>query len=217
MIPNLIVPVLNRYDLLRRMLKSLDYPIRDLLIIDNGGRFEDVFETDELPVKNLHVLMMPSNLGVAMSWNLGIKLFPHDDRWTFASNDMYYRPGDLERLSEASSGSLTLSEHYPHFHTWAVGEGVINRVGLFDERFVPAFFEDSDFLRRVQTAGLPVRRLDVAPAHDNSSTLHSNPKFQERNQDTFKRNGMLYKRKSAAQDMGWTWTLKDARAGDWLR
>jgi len=38
-IPNLIVPVLNRYDLLRRMLQSIDFPIRDLLIIDNGGKF----------------------------------------------------------------------------------------------------------------------------------------------------------------------------------
>src|SRR6056297_1567103 len=148
MIPNLIVPVLNRYDLLRRMLGSLDYPIRDLLIIDNGGRFEDLFERDELPVKSVRVLNLPSNLGVATSWNLGIKLFPHDDRWTFASNDMYFRPGDLKLLSTASSGSLTLSQHYPYFHTWAVGEAVIDRVGLFDERFVPAFFEDTDFLRR---------------------------------------------------------------------
>ena len=216
MIPNLIVPVLNRYDLLKRMLASIDYPIRTLLIIDNNPDSRGMAKKPDT-VDDMRWLHMPSNLGVAMSWNLGIKLFPHDDRWTFASNDMYYRPGDLERLSEASSGALTLSDHYPHFHTWAVGEFVINRVGLFDERFVPAFFEDSDFLRRVQTAGLPVRRLDVAPAHDNSSTLHSNPKFQERNQDTFKRNGMLFKRKSAAQDMGWTWTLKDARAGDWLR
>ena len=78
MLPNLIVPVLNRYDLLRRMLGSIDYPIRDLLIIDNGGKFEDMFDKDELPVKNLRVLMLPSNLGVAASWNLGIKLFPHD-------------------------------------------------------------------------------------------------------------------------------------------
>jgi len=217
MIPNLIVPVLNRYDLLRRMLASLDYPIRDLLIIDNGGRFEDLFERDELPVKTVRVLNLPSNLGVATSWNLGIKLFPHDDRWTFASNDMYFRPGDLKLLSTASSGSLTLSQHYPHFHTWAVGETVVDRVGLFDERFVPAFFEDTDFLRRVQMAGLPVTRLDVAPAHDNSSTLHAEPRFQQRNQETFQRNKRLNMRKTAGNQNGWTWTLKDARAGDWLR
>lgn len=42
MIPNLTVPVLNRYDLLQRMLDSIDFPIRDLLIIDNGGGLDVV-------------------------------------------------------------------------------------------------------------------------------------------------------------------------------
>ena len=216
MLPNLIVPVLNRYDLLRRMLASLDYPIRDLLIIDNGNGFEDVFERDELPACNLHVLMMPSNLGVAGSWNLGIKCFPHDDRWFFASNDMTYRPGDLEVLSTATAGSLTLSQHVPHLHTFAIGETVIDRVGLFDERFYPAYFEDNDFMRRVKLAGLPITSLDVAPHHDNSSTLKSEPRFQERNRETFQRNKKLYTRKSAGNQNGWSWTLADRRAGEWL-
>jgi len=216
MIANLIVPVLNRYDLLRRMLQSIDYPIRDLLIIDNGGGFEDVFEKAELPVKNLRVLMLPSNLGVAGSWNLGIKLFPHDPVWTFASNDMWFRPGDLELLSTAHRGSLTLSQHYPYWQTFAVGEGVVDRIGLFDERFMPAYFEDSDFQRRVQFAGLPITRLDVGPGHDNSSTLNSDSRFQARNAETFQRNQALFTRKSAGVDMGWSWDLKSRRAGEWL-
>jgi len=37
MIPVMVVPVLNRYDLLQRMLDSIDFPVADLLIIDNGG------------------------------------------------------------------------------------------------------------------------------------------------------------------------------------
>jgi hypothetical protein len=36
MLENLIVPVLNRYDLLQRMLDSVDVPVDHLLIIDNG-------------------------------------------------------------------------------------------------------------------------------------------------------------------------------------
>ena len=32
----LIVPVLNRYDLLNRMIASIDHPIEMLLVIDNG-------------------------------------------------------------------------------------------------------------------------------------------------------------------------------------
>ena len=217
MIPNLIVPVLNRYDLLRRMLASLDYPIRDLLIIDNGGKFEDLFARDELPVKNLRVLNLPSNLGVAASWNLGIKLFPHDNRWTFASNDVVFEPGALSMLSTASSDSLTLSDRVPYWQTFAVGEGLVDRVGLFDERFMPAYFEDNDFERRVKLAGLPVTKLPLNVRHDNSSTLKADPKLQEANNRTFVRNKKLYARKKMVGDSGWSWTLRDARAGDWLR
>jgi len=217
MIPNLIVPVLNRYDLLRRMLASLDYPIRDLLIIDNGGKFEDLFARDELPVKNLRVLNLPSNLGVAASWNLGIKLFPHDNRWTFASNDVVFEPGALSMLSTASSDSLTLSDRVPYWQTFAVGEGLVDRVGLFDERFMPAYFEDNDFERRVKLAGFPVTKLSLNVRHDNSSTLKADPKLQEANNRTFVRNKKLYARKKMVGDSGWSWTLRDARAGDWLR
>ncbi|NDG20000.1 MAG: glycosyltransferase family 2 protein, partial [Betaproteobacteria bacterium] len=38
MVPVVIIPVLNRYDLLERCIDSLDYPIEKLIIIDNGGK-----------------------------------------------------------------------------------------------------------------------------------------------------------------------------------
>ncbi len=38
MVPVIVIPVLNRYDLLERCLESIDYPVGTLLIIDNGGK-----------------------------------------------------------------------------------------------------------------------------------------------------------------------------------
>jgi len=216
MISNLTVPVLNRYDLLQRMFDSLDHEIRHLLVIDNNPDSRGQTEKPDC-VERMTWLHMPSNLGVPASWNLGIKCFPHDRVWTFASNDMWFRPGDLERLSKASSGSLTLSQYQPHFHTFAVGEGVVDRIGLFDERFYPAYCEDNDFTRRVQFGGFPIAKLDVAPGHDNSSTLAADPRLQERNQDTFRRNVEFYRKKTAINDMSFSWTLKSRRLGEWLR
>jgi hypothetical protein len=83
MIPNLIVPVLNRYDLLDRMIASIDYPVGHLLIVDNGASW--VMEDMQIHVPDCvemtTYLPMPANLGVAASWNLGIKSFPYADRW----------------------------------------------------------------------------------------------------------------------------------------
>ena len=72
MIPVLIIPILNRYDLLDESLSSIDYPIGDILIINNGKENYIPKEKD----LNIRVLNLPSNLGVSGSWNLGIKLFP---------------------------------------------------------------------------------------------------------------------------------------------
>ena len=216
MLSNLIVPVLNRYDLLNRMLGTIDYPVKRLVIIDNGGRFEQLFDKPTLDlVEQTFVLTLPSNLGVAGSWNLGIKLLPHDQTWTITSNDVYFQPGDLEILSQASGDRLSLSEGFPHYHTFAVGEAVVGAVGLFDERLTPAYFEDNDYERRVRAAGFEVDYLPVRCGHDNSSTLKSSEQFQRRNAETFESNRAFYEAKVASDDMSWGWDLARRRAGEW--
>jgi GT2 family glycosyltransferase len=220
MIPNLIVPVLNRYDLLEKMVRSIDYPVRNLLIVDNGKQLQqmggNLTYANEY-VGEFNVLSLPSNLGVAASWNLGIKLFPHDDRWFFASNDMRFDPGDLEALSKARRDAVTLSNYYPYFHTFALGEAVVDEVGLFDERFYPAYFEDTDYMRRCEIKNIPVDRVNVARHHENSSTINSDPKLLLQNGVTFQRNQNLHSRKLAAVDDTWSWSLRDRRAGEWLQ
>jgi GT2 family glycosyltransferase len=214
MLPNLIVPVLNRYDLLRRMFKSIDYPVRDLLIIDNGGKFYDVLLSKF--VQNVHVLNMPSNLGVSGSWNLGIKLFPHDDRWFFASNDMVYGPGALESLSAARRDEITLSDMFPYWHTFCVGEEVVKRVGLFDEALYPAYFEDNDYQRRAVHQNVHIRSLSIPTRHENSSTIRSSPELNSKNNESFRSNSIYYNNKMAEENYGQgAWSLTRRRANAW--
>lgn len=214
MLPNLIVPVLNRYDLLRRMFQSIDYPVKDLLIIDNGGEFYDVLHSEF--VENVRILNLPSNLGVAASWNLGIKLFPHDNRWFFASNDMFYLPGALHTLSEARRDKITLSDMFPFWHTFCVGEEVVRRVGLFDEALYPAYFEDNDYQRRADHAGVSIRLVSIPAHHENSSTIRSSNELNEKNTESFRLNSIYYNDKMARQDYGQgTWSLERRRRNGW--
>lgn len=189
MIPNLTVPVLNRYDLLVEMLASIDYPIQHLLIVDNGGGIESLDQPDA--VEKLTVWNMPANFGVAASWNLGIKAFRNDDVFFFASNDMRFEPGALSRLGDAQRDAVTLSMQFPHFHTFAVGVDVVARVGLFDESFFPAYCEDIDYLWRCERAGVSVERAHIPTTHANSSTIHSDLNYQSANTVTHPQNSAL--------------------------
>lgn len=214
MIPNLIVPVLNRYDLLQRLLDSIDFPIRDLLIIDNGGGADSL----RFPsfVVNSHILPLPSNLGVAGSWNLGIKLFPHDHRWFFASNDAYFMPHALEKLCDARRDEIVLAGVFPFWHVFSIGDEAHRRLGLFDESIYPAFMEDVDAQRRAAHHGVPIRKIDIPVGHDNSSTIHSDPRLLALNAKTHASNRAYYDAKAARGDFSeGRWDLDRRRANSW--
>jgi len=196
------------------MFQSIDYPIRDVLIIDNGGLFYDVLHSEF--VKNVRVLNLPSNLGVAASWNLGIKLFPHDDRWFFASNDMTYGPNALQRLSEARRDEITLSDMFPFWHTFCVGEEAVRRVGLFDEALYPAYFEDNDYQRRATEKNVKIRSINIPTSHDNSSTINSDANLMGKNSATFHNNAVYYQKKVQAENYGsGEWSLDRRRVNAW--
>jgi len=218
MLSNLIVPVLNRYDLLVKMVESLDTEIGHLLIIDNGGQAEEPVTYQTRYVERVTVLSLPSNLGVAGSWNLGVKLLPHERVWYFTSDDVVFQPGGLANLAKGKPGQLTLSRDWPHWHTFALGEDIVKRVGLFDERLYPAYFEDNDYLARCAIAGVDtaITFEDIHAHHRNSSTLNGNDSFKVSNSVTFEANSKLYHRKLRQADTSWTWDLDRRRAGEWL-
>jgi GT2 family glycosyltransferase len=218
MLENLTVPVLNRYDLLARMVASIDFPVKHLLIIDNGA--SSVVNDIEIDVPDVveHTtyLPMPANLGVAASWNLGIKSFPYDDRWFFASNDVEFEPGALETLCEARTDEITLSEYFPFWQAFCVGYEAVRRLGLFDEAFFPAYFEDNDFNTRANHHGVTIRKLPVEMLHENSATMKSDPVFAQKNGATFTRNEAHYRDKIARGDFGpGGWDVERRRLNGW--
>ena len=209
----LIVPVLNRFDLLTRMIESIDVEAT-VYIINNSGRAIPLRYNN--PLVSIWWIDLPSNLGVASSWNLGIKMLPFESCWFFTSADCVFMPGDLALLQTAKSDALTLCTAFPYYQTFAVGEQVVDRVGLFDEALHPIYFEDNDFERRLSQAALRVDRLPLQLGHDNSSTINSDAGLMAKNQVTFRANEAYFAAKVAAGrfDDG-EWSLKVRRANSW--
>ena len=210
----LIVPVLNRFDLLKRMIESIDVDAT-VYVINNSGEQQHDFYHNNLLV-TVHWVELPSNLGVASSWNLGIKMLPFESRWFITSADCVFAPGDLTLLQTAKSDALTLCDKFPYYQTFAVGEEIVKTVGLFDEGLHPIYFEDNDYERRIAKAGLRVDRLPLQLKHDNSSTIRSDVKLSERNQVTFANNEKYFRDKVDADrfDEG-RWQLQIRRVNSW--
>lgn len=215
MLSNLIVPVLNRYDLLERMLDSITYPVGRLLIIDNGGGFKRELSHDY--VDETTILRMPSNMGVGGSWNLGVMSMPHEPYWAFASNDVFFRPGALATMADTQPDDMFMSISPPYWQAFTVGENVIRKTGLWAWGIYPAYYEDNDFERRARHHGFkPQQAINVG--HDNSSTIGSDAKLQEANQTTFRMNRALFEqRRDDGELREGLWDLDRRRALEWIR
>lgn len=210
-IPVLIIPVLNRYDLLDRLLESINYPVDNIFIIDNGGSYK----TD---MPNVKVMNMPTNIGVASSWNLGIKCYPHAPYWTFMAIDAGLRDDTLQKTAVYSNENVMVISNYG-FSYFSIGAEIIKDVGLFDENYVPAYYEDTDFEKRVRDMGCGNRILypDVnIDLLDTTVTVKSNPKYAKAKEFTDLSNQHYFNKKFAGYN--WTcynWELQRRIDNDW--
>jgi GT2 family glycosyltransferase len=193
------------------MLDSVDVPVEHLLVIDNGEGSDLVFSEQ---FKNVTVLDMPANLGVAGSWNLGIKSFPYAERWFIVSNDVEFDKGSLEVLAQARRDEITLVDSFPHWQAFALGDEAVNDIGLFDESLFPAYFEDDDYMRRAEFVGVNIRRLVIGLKHENSSTIKAG--YEHKNAQTFPSNHNYYQSKIRSNDYSaGQWSLEIRRANGW--
>ena len=212
----MIVPILTRPELLYRMIDSIDHKVEHLIVIDNGGVINDWDCTHNENVQRVSVIDMPANLGVAGSWNLGIKASPFAPWWLIANFDVVWEPGSLAMFAmEGATDALVLSNGSPEWCAFSIGERIVQAVGLFDEALHPAYFEDDDMRRRVEAAGLPIRRPGIPVRHDNSSTIQVQ-RFAERNAHTFTANSDYYGAKAFRGDLSeGRWSLRRRRELSW--
>lgn len=152
-IPAFIVPTLVHYDLLQNMLDSVDTAIDHLVVIDNGG------ELSSVTCSNAHrtsIINLPTNIGVAGAWNLGIKLTPFSKWWVISNDDILWNPGSLDKFAQYIEDKSIVADWNPlsAFSGFALDEHTVRTVGLFDEFYFPANGEEVNYWRRANTLGI---------------------------------------------------------------
>lgn len=163
---SLCVPVLRRYDLLNVLLASLsasEVRVAYVYIVNNG--LKPIAGTGNIIV---HTPVMP--LGVAESWNYFIKNVPGEH--LIVNDDISFAPETIGRMVN-TPGDLVSPLGVNAFSCFLIRQSCIDKIGLFDESISPgyAYFEDCDYLRRMQLAGLGITRSEGTVTHGHSQTL----------------------------------------------
>jgi len=200
----LAVTVLNRYDLLRVMLTSIDSgtmrPSR-LLVLDNGrSLFDELRGWDSFPLWNVtHCSLPGKDRGVAASWNEAIR-WANGGPLVICNDDITFAPDAFEKLVHGmrwGEPDLATTGNVGGFVCFAMTSELVAKIGTFDERFFPAYFEDEDYRYRMKLAGLEPRPIDGCDIrHVESGTLKA---MTEEQKEVFKlqfmNNATLYRQK----------------------
>jgi len=218
-IPVLGFATLNRFDLAERLMLSIDYPVEHLVVVDNSGT-QNWIPPRVAMAKHQWNIQVPKGLGLVGAWNLIVKSTPYTDQgdtpyWVLVNDDAWFEPGALARIAEqADRNALSFPDIVPDWSCIVLGDKVVERAGLYDERFYPLYFDDNDYERRIDKKGIQIKRIDAKVHHENSSTLKSG--FQNQNSVTFRANQGLFEQKVAENDYSeGNWSLKVRRSNRW--
>jgi GT2 family glycosyltransferase len=147
---------------------------------------------------NGSVFCYRTNRGVAKSWNDGLLLSLREgnDITMLINDDTFFYPGcfddfvDFIRKERAhtpdyglctprgfeAEGAYKGAMDHMHLACCAIGPAAIERVGYFDENFQPAYWEDTDYLRRMHVLGLPILYDNrILIEHERGQTMRSDP------------------------------------------
>lgn len=196
------IPTYNRYDLLKPCLFEYfsDFPDAHIYLVDNGQQkiFADGLDMRQVwnaknrtpSFEGLTLMENQENVGVGASWNqLCREIFKKNDYALILNDDVY-----LGKSQSVIEGHIEKGRDFvratPDWCVFLISKKLYEKVGPFDECFMPAYFEDKSYEHRMRIKGYKAHtRPDLNPlVYRSSQTIEKEPTIL----DQSKKNKKLY-------------------------
>ena len=179
---SIVIPTINRADLLKENYEDLiSTGLLDasegLVVIDNGQQ-----DLSFMNHPKVTIFKEPKNLGVAGSWNKGIKhSFTNTSaEFVIVLNDDIVFGKTLQDLQNIEKFLLEIESTFFvsgfYWSVFLISKNIFSLVGEFDEQFYPAYFEDNDYHHRMKK----ISSISYRNTHE------LNPKIMRNSQTTQK-------------------------------
>jgi len=161
---SIVIPTVNRADLLSDLIKSLlkqTGHFEEAIVIDNGQQALD-YSSPKITLLN-----QSRNLGVAASWNLGINILRRKNiEWALILNDdIVLNENQISKIKNKlkTQENILICSFYG-LHVFALNLRLVylmeySQDKYFDENFYPAYCEDTDFFYRAYLKKIPVNHV----------------------------------------------------------
>lgn len=179
MIPAIASAYINRPDLLKRMLSSVDLPCERIIVVNNSGK--------ELPLGvEVDELSLGKNVFTAGAWNMiQDRVFNQLNLpWVLiCGSDIEWNPGDLAIFERTVKQSPDADFFYGPlaYNQFIVTRSGFEKVGAFDEN-CPVYLSDSAHWNTIRQLGDSIKVVGaegLRSRHDTSSAVNSDPALKE--------------------------------------
>jgi hypothetical protein len=152
----ILIPAISQHRI-HRCLLSLRTKPKDLIVVDNS------VDGLTLPYRPGTLIRAGRNLGVARSWNIGVRAVMDDLEEDFlvicSQSVVFGRTGGRDIPTSLSHADEWGCEYAGMgWHMNAFSRKFLETFGFFDETFYPAYMEDTDALYRMGLLGIPSPR-----------------------------------------------------------
>jgi len=175
---NVCVPVLRRYDLLQKMLKSLERStlLPDCVyIIDNGKNAQQLKAAlSDCQLSLVRTKTPEKPMGVAESWNWFLENV--DEERIITNDDVLFGPDSLQAMVDTPGDFVSsLAAEHNAFSCFLLRDSCVKAVGMFDETISPGYgyFEDCDYGERMLISGVEISGVSCGVRHLKSQTLRA--------------------------------------------
>jgi hypothetical protein len=206
MIPLLAITTLNQPENFKKIIESIDYPIKKVSVLCNSYSIDYLLKIREFCksnfVQEFIVSHCPYNMGCSTSWNYHIKMNPECDHWIFSGDDVIFSDGDLERAKTSSEVyDVSFCSMKTKYSLFSLSKKCVDIVGFFDENIHPANFEDDDYDRRIRKNRLNVGLFEFNGTHFGSGTTYNlSEENKSKIKNYYKMNEIYYTLKVEKED-----------------
>jgi hypothetical protein len=154
----LFIPVYSNIDGIKKLYDCIDYDIDLVHIISKPN----ITLNNNSHVKNLKITPYSYKFkSLAQIWNYFIESCDIDD-YVIMNDDISFGAGYLENYFEViknNPNTYRIQAGYPHT-CFSTSRYVIDKVGLYDENFIGAYYEDTDYHKRCIEANIEIIEVE---------------------------------------------------------
>lgn len=164
----ILVPVTVNPDLVNDVFNHIQNK-SNLIIVNNFDNQEVADLCQQAQKDEAFVYNYPNNLGLAASWNIGIRELEKEYNLDFviilSSSAKFFK--DIEEFAKRIDESEKIRKmgmyrsREARLHCFAITQLGLRVGGLFDENFYPIYYEDTDYYRRSNLNGMSKIAYDI--------------------------------------------------------